>query len=85
MLFYGWNACWGLDTRYSMLDTGYSMLDAGSWMLDAGFWVPVWWSILWQAETPALWMLDILLLVNLWRAGINPAPTINLSELRLLW
>jgi len=31
------------------------------------------------------WRLDVLLLVNLWRARINPAPTINLSELRLLW
>ena len=31
------------------------------------------------------WMLDIRLMVDLWRAGINPAPTINLSRLRLIW
>ena len=36
----------------------------------------------WQAGTPAL--LDIRLVVDLWRAGINPAPTINLSEFRIL-
>ena len=30
-------------------------------------------------------MLDTRLLRNLRRAGVNPAPTINLSELRLIW